>query len=189
MLRLAFAALAALAVGLASFWLLSSSPEAVPQTAEAPETTTGTAASVTAEAPAEPAKLPPAPAEGRTPKLRGTVSGKSLDSAIREASEALPLAADLRKLPAGELHGTLEPVRKAAWAIGAVAEAVERDPARAGEALAFYGECARRPGVAASTQALCLSSMRELSKSSGIPAVEDGVSAEAKRIADFTMSK
>lgn len=188
MLRLAFAALAALAVGLATFWFLSippPAPEAPNENSAAVQSEPATSASISTETKVEPKNAGLAPVSNGNSRP----APQTLDSAIREASEALPLAADLRKLPAGELHGTPEPVRKAAWAIGAVAEAVERDPARAGEALAFYGECARRPGVAASTQALCLSSMRELSKSSGIPAVEDGVSPEAKRIADFTMSK
>lgn len=127
---------------------------------------------------------PPAPKTGEQPFRPAT---GDLSARIESARAALPTVAQLRTLKAEELHRTPEPVRQANALIGEVAEAVAASPARAGEALSFYGDCARRGDVATSVRALCLTRMRELAPKAGLPAEEDGIDADVKRISDLTL--
>lgn len=148
-----------------------------------------------APAPEESLNLPPvnpSPAQNSPPPSHSSPAHKiekpfDLSRKIEDASRALPTLAEIRKLPPEALHRTPEPVSKANALIGEVAEATAQDPSRASESLAFYGDCARREKVVDSVRALCLTKMRELSRSSGLPLVEDGISPEVKRISDFVV--
>lgn len=187
-MKTALALLGLLGACLALYFYLLAAPgpevKEVPPLAEemepAPATASSTATATRVRPPLPPA--PPSPIQTSTPALP-----KELSAAIAEASRALPTTAELRKLPHEALHRMPAPVLKANAALGQVAEALEREPARAGEGLAFYGECARRAEVATSVRALCLTKMRQLSGSSGLPAVEDGIAADVKDLSDFTL--
>ena len=189
-MKLTLALLGLLATGAVLYLFFLAAPGSeVKEVAPLPgEVETSASTSTTASAVAAAAKrtelppAPPAPISSSAPP-----PPTELSAALDEASRSLPTMAELRKLPAGALHRTPAPVMKANAAIGQVAEALEREPARAGEGLAFYGDCARRADVATSVRALCLTKMRQLSKSSGLPAVEDGIAADVKDLSDFTL--
>lgn len=187
-LTLALLGLLATGAGLYLLFLAAPGPEVkevapLPQEMDSPAITSSSSTAIsTAAERAEPPRAPPAPITSSTPP-----PPTELSAALDEASRSLPTMAELRKLPAVALHRTPAPVMKANAAIGQVAEAIEREPARAGEGLAFYGDCARRADVATSVRALCLTKMRQLSKTSGLPAVEDGIAAEVKDLSDFTL--
>lgn len=115
---------------------------------------------------------------------RGAESAFAFTRRLRAIEAALPTTARIRALPPAEKHGTPAIVVQAGSELGAVAEAIERNPELAPQGALFYGNCARRREISLSIRSVCLASLRELAGSTGAAPDESGMDPRVVRLAN-----
>lgn len=103
-------------------------------------------------APASPAPASPAPGAG--PSI---MSAAEFERLIDRTYRELPTLEDLQLLSEEEAHDYPEPVALAGTALGAIAQAVDGNPALKPQATDFYVQCARDGALVTPVRALCYS--------------------------------
>lgn len=92
----------------------------------------------------------------------------SFKQLLKETEEALPLLADLKKLPSEALHHTPFLIIRAGKDLGTIKEILKINTSFEKEALVFYQRCAKNKKGVTSVRALCLTNLLEINKKNGV---------------------
>jgi len=114
----------------------------------------------------------PTPVQPPAPEPEAVASTQSLTtqefrSLGAEVMSSLPTKESLKSLKDEDAHNVPLPILLAGEKLGAIAEAVSKDPALEAEAVLFYENCAISNQYPDSVRALCFYNYRNLSEKSG----------------------
>lgn len=122
---------------------------------------------------AEPSASVNASERAETVESKSRMTREQFQNLLETTTQLIPTVAELRKLPAEELHLTPKVLQVAGYQLGLVAEAIENNPALAQEGMSFYENCVLTQNNPTPVRALCLSDYEKLGAKSRLPVRED----------------